>query len=145
MKKLLVLLVLLILGLGVGGGAAFGIAQYLGPPPEHVEHAEKAETLFVSAGTILAPIVTADGRLSGYANFDVQLEVTVEKEAEVTAQLPLLLHAINLRTWTTPMAAGPDHILPDLRVFARIVDTAATESLGKGEVRRVIVTGARPV
>lgn len=145
MKKLLILLVLLILGLGVGSGAAYGIAQLLGPPPEHLAQAEKAETVFVSAGTILAPIVTADGGLSGYANFDVQLEVTAEKEAEVTEQLPLLLHAVNLRTWTTPMAAGPDHILPDLRVFARIVEAAAAESLGKGAVQRVIVTGAKPV
>ena len=63
----------------------------------------------------------------------------------MTENLPLLLNAVNLRTWATPMAAGPDHILPDLRAFARVVDIAAAESLGKGAVRRVIVTAARPV
>ena len=94
--------------------------------------------------TIVAPVVAADGRLSGYANFDVQLEVDAEKEAEVTEKLPLLLNAINLRTWSTPLAAGPDHILPDLRAFARVVDAAAQEIFGKKMVRRVIVTGARP-
>jgi hypothetical protein len=51
---------------------------------------------------------------------------------------------INLRTWSTPLAAGPDHILPDLRAFARVVDAAAQEIFGKKMVRRVIVTGARP-
>ena len=145
MKKLLTLTVLLILGLALGGGAAFGVAQLLGPPPPKVASHEEAETVFVSAGTILAPIVASDGRLSGYANFDVQLEVDAEHEAEVTENLPLLLNAVNLRTWATPMAAGPDHILPDLRAFARVVDIAAAESLGKGAVRRVIVTAARPV
>lgn len=145
MKKLLTLLVLLILGLALGGGAAFGVAQLLGPPPPKAANHEEAGTVFVAAGTILAPIVASDGRLSGYVNFDVQLEVSAEYEVEVTEKLPLLLNAVNLRTWATPMAAGPDHILPDMRAFARVVDSAATEALGKGAVRRVIVTAARPV
>lgn len=145
MKTLVTLLMLLILGLALGGGAAFGVAQLLGPPPPSgAEAHEEAHTIFVSAGTILAPVVAADGRLSGYANFDVQLEVDAEKEAEVTEKLPLLLNAINLRTWSTPLAAGPDHILPDLRAFARVVDAAAQEIFGKKMVRRVIVMGARP-
>ncbi len=144
MKKLLVLLVLLATGLGIGAGAAYGVAQLLGPPPPKSAPAEEA-MVFVSAGTLLAPIVAGDGRLSGYATFDVQLEVPVANEAEVTEKLPLLLHAVNLRTWATPMAAGPDHILPDLRTLAAVVNSAAEEALGKKMVRRVIVTGARPV
>ena len=88
MKTLVTLLMLLILGLALGGGAAFGVAQLLGPPPPSgAEAHEEARTIFVSAGTILAPVVAADGRLSGYANFDVQLEVDAEKEAEVTVFL----------------------------------------------------------
>lgn len=144
MKRLLALIFLLALGLGLGGGAAYGVAQLLGPPPPKAVP-PKAETAFISAGTLLAPIVTADGRLSGYANFEVQLEVAVDKQAAVTEKLPLLLHAINLRTWTTPMAAGPDHILPDLRVFAAVVNTAAIDTFGTKMVHRVIVTSARPV
>lgn len=144
MKKLLGLLTVLILGLATGGGAAFGVAQILGPPAPRAESHEGAETKFVSAGTILSPIVAADGKLSGYANFDVQLEVSADKEAQVTEKLPLLLNAVNLRTWSTPLSAGPDHILPDLRAFAHVVDVAAAEALGKGAVRRVIVTAARP-
>jgi hypothetical protein len=144
MNKLLVLLVLLVLGIGLGAGAAFGVAQFLGPPPAKAPP-PKAETAFISAGILLAPIVAQDGRLSGYANFEVQLEVTADKQAEVTEKLPLLLHAVNLRTWMTPMAAEPDHILPDLRVLAQVVDAAAVESLGKGTVQRVVVTGAKPL
>ncbi|MBP6030894.1 MAG: hypothetical protein KA533_05640 [Sphingobium sp.] len=146
MKKLLLLLILLLLGLSAGAGAAYGIARWLGPPPpKAATKPTEADTLFVPGGTILAPIVASDGRLSGYANFEVQLEVMADREAEVTGKLPLLLHAINLRTWNTPMASGPDHILPDLRVFARIVQTAADEALGHGAVMRVIVMGAKPV
>ncbi|RXR28375.1 hypothetical protein [Sphingobium fluviale] len=143
MKKLLTLILLLALGLGLGGGAAYGVAQLLGPPPPKAAP-PKAETVFISAGTLLAPIVATDGRLSGYANFEVQLEVSADKQAEVTEKIPLLLHAINLRTWATPMAAGPDHILPDLRVFAAVVNGAAIESLGKNMVHRVIITSAKP-
>jgi hypothetical protein len=143
-KKLLGLLIVLILGLALGGGAAFGVAQLLGPPAPKSDAIEEVETKFVSAGTILAPIVAVDGKLSGYANFDVQLEVHADKEAEVTEKLPLLLNAVNLRTWQTPLAAGPDHILPDLRAFTHVVDAAAAEALGKGVIKRVIVTAARP-
>lgn len=144
MKRLIVLLVLLGIGLGMGAGAAYGVAQLLGPPPPK-SAPPKPETVFIALGTLLSPIVAEDGRLSGYANFDVQLEVAADREAEVTSKLPLLLHAINLRTWSAPMASGPDHILPDLRVFAGVVDTAAAKSLGKGAVQRVIITGARPL
>tara|TARA_B110001454_G_C12661911_1_gene409860 strand:- start:667 stop:1101 length:435 start_codon:yes stop_codon:yes gene_type:complete len=144
MKRLIVLLVLLSVGLGLGAGAAYGVAQFMGSPPPKMA-APETETVFVSAGTLLAPIVAADGRLSGYATFEVQLEVAASHEAEVTRKLPLLLHAVNLRTWSTPMAAGPDHILPDLRIFATVVNAAAQEAFGKKMVHRVIVMGAKPV
>ncbi|MBB6124307.1 hypothetical protein [Sphingobium subterraneum] len=148
MKKLLVLILLLVLGAGIGAGAAYGLARVMAPPPAAASHAAKpadVETVFVSAGTILVPIVTGDGSLSGYANFDVQLEVEEEKSAEVTARMPLLLHGINLRAYRTPMAAGKQKILPDLDVFSRMVMNAATEALGKGVVKRAVVMSAKPV
>lgn len=151
MKKILLPLILLLLGLGLGGGAAFGVSQIMGSPPAPGEHGEghmeeeEVETTFVPAGTILAPIVAQDGALSGYANFEVQLEVAVDKADDVTAKLPLLLHAINLRAFQTPMAAGPHYILPDLKIFAKMVEQAADESLGKGEVIHAMVISAKPV
>ncbi len=150
MKKILIAILLLVAGVGIGGGAAFGVSRLLGPPPALQEEgahvpAEQIETEFLPAGTILAPIVAEDGNLSGYANFEVQLEVPAGTGAEITAKLPLLLHAVNLRAFATPMASGPQHVLPDLRVFAKMVEDAAQESLGKGVIVRAVVMSARPV
>lgn len=147
MKKLLGLIVLLLLGLALGGGAAYGVSRLLGPPPgpEEIAEAEKPETSFVPTGSILTPVVTADGDLSGYVTFDVQLEVPADKAEEVGGKLPLLLHAINLRAWKTPLAAGPNHLLPDVAAFAALVEEAAHSALGKGAVTRAIVTAVKPV
>lgn len=149
MKKILFFLLLMLAGVGTGGGAAYGVAHFMGPPPARQAHElpeeEPVNTAFVPAGTILAPIIAEDGGLSGYANFDVQLEVPKDKADEVAARLPLLLHAVNLRAWKTPMASGPHHMLPELATFAKMVEAAANDSLGKGEVIRAVVTAARPV
>jgi len=134
----------------VGGGAAgaaggYGALTLLGQPSAKVEHEKPAEaTLFVPAGSILAPIVATDGRLSGYARFEVQLEVTQSGEADVNAKLPLFLHAVNMRTYRSPMASGPDNLLPDLKIFRAILMEAAAESLGKDIVRNAAVTAASP-
>jgi|GEM_PF-534363 len=151
MKKILLPLILLILGFVLGGGAAFGVSQVMGPPPAPGEHGEghmeeeEVETVFVPAGTILVPVVAQDGYLSGYVNFEVELEVAVDKAENVTAKLPLLLHAINLRAFRTPIAAGQDYILPDLKLFAKMVEEAAEESLGKDELIQAMVISAKPV
>jgi hypothetical protein len=55
-----------------------------------------------------------------------------------------LLHAINMRTYRTPMAAGPDGMLPDISVFRKIVMDAAPEAFGPKVVRLVAVTQAVP-
>ena len=146
MNKLLLLPVLLLAGLGVGGGAAYGTITLMGPPKPAAAHAEAeaAEPSFVDAGKVLAPLVTADGRLSGYVQFQVQLEVPEDKAADVTARLPLLLHAINMRTYRTPMAAGPDGLLPDLGTFRKVVMEAAPEAFGAGVLKKVAVTQASP-
>jgi len=145
MKKILFLLVTLLAGLGLGGGAAYATVMLLGPKPagaaaSHVE----VEPSFVDAGKILAPLVFADGRLSGYVQFQVQLEVSADKAEFVAARMPLLLHAINMRTYRTPMAAGPDGLIPDLETFRKVVMTAAPEAFGAGVLRKVAVTQANP-
>lgn len=147
MKKLLGILLVLILGLGAGGGAAWGVGQWLGPPPEKPAHAveEKVETAFIKAGPVVAPIVTEDEQLSGYASFELELEVPAEEADALTARLPLLLHAINLRSFRTPMAAGKQKILPDLDRFSALVMDAATESWGKGKLTRAVITRAQPM
>ena len=93
----------------------------------------------------VAPLVSAEGKLAGYASFEVQLEVTGGRGALVTQRMPVLLNAINMRTYRAPMAAGPGGLVPNLEVFRRIVMDASVEALGKDVVRRVAVTQASPV
>jgi hypothetical protein len=75
---------------------------------------------------------------------DVQLEVDEAKAEFVGQRMPLLLHAINMRTYRTPMAAGPDGMLPDLEGFRKLVDAASNEAFGPKIVRKIAVTGANP-
>ncbi|PVX30433.1 hypothetical protein [Sphingomonas pokkalii] len=149
MKKILFLLVVLAAGLGIGGGAAYAMVRMLGIGASAAQaeaEAEKKEepARFVPTGRVLAPLVFADGRLAGYAAFEVQLEVDEAKADFVTARIPLLLHAINMRTYRTPLAAGPDGMLPNLDAFRKVVDTAATEAFGAHMIRKVAVTAATP-
>jgi len=145
MKKILFLLVVLLAGLGLGGGAAYATVMLLGPQAPKAAHAEEdGDKSFVDGGKVLAPLVFADGRLSGYVQFSIQLEVPTDKAEFVTARLPLLLHAINMRTYRTPMAAGPDGLIPDLETFRKVVLQAAPEAFGAGVLRKVAVTQANP-
>lgn len=142
MKKMLFLIAVLLAGLGLGGGAAMATAMLLGPKGA-AAHADAAPT-FVDGGKVLAPLVFADGRLSGYVQFQIQLQVPEDKTGFVTARLPLLMHAINMRTFRTPMAAGPDGLLPNIDVFRKVVLDSAPEAFGHGVVRKVAVTQATP-
>jgi len=142
MKRLFLFLLVLIAGAGVGVGAAVAVAKLGGPTAPRASTVE--ETAFVPTGPILAPLVLSDGRLSGYVSIEVQLEVPADKTDFVTQRLPLLLHAINLKTFRTPLAAGPDGMLPHLEGFRRLVRNAAPEAFGPEVVRQVAITQARP-
>ncbi|HUD31178.1 MAG TPA: hypothetical protein VMQ93_20110 [Novosphingobium sp.] len=144
MRRIGIGIVAVAAGLGVGGAGAWGVSRYLpdaigGKPQATVEATE-----FVPAGEILAPLVFADGRLSGYAGFECQLEVREGHAEDVGARLPLLLNAINLRTYRAPLASGPDGLVPGLDAFRRVVMEAAAEVYGKDVVRSVAVTRAAP-
>jgi hypothetical protein len=145
---MLFLVVALIAGLGLGGGASFATIRMLGigstAPAAEKEEEPPAAGKFVPTGKILAPLVFADGRLVGYAAFEVQLEVEEAKGEFVAQRMPLLLHAINMRTYRTPLAAGPDGMLPDLDAFRKVVDAAATEAFGPKVVQKIAVTAATP-
>lgn len=140
MKRILGIVTFLILGLAVGGGAALAASMVLGPAPEH----EVADSAFVPTGPLLAPLVFEDGHLSGYVSFEIQLEVPADKAEFVAARMPLLLHAINLRTFRSPLASGPDGMLPNLEQFRKVVMAAAPEAFGKGVVRHAAITQANP-
>lgn len=140
MKKLLLTLVILLAGAGVGGGAAIG-ARHLAGPPKPVVKAEQPP-VFVRASKILAPLVLADGRLAGYVTFDAALQVPADQAAIVTAKLPMLFHAINMRTYHTPLATGPDGMLPDINGLRAVVMAASAEAFGRAVVRRAAITRA---
>ena len=148
MKKVLLLILALVGGTAVGGGAAYGTSLIAGPREHAAADADagKADenTAFVPTSKILAPLVMADGRLAGYVSFEVQLQVPADKADFVTQRLPLLLNAINLRTYRTPPAAGPDGMLPDIAAFRTVVMAAAPEASGAGVVRLAAITQAQP-
>src|SRR4051794_7079112 len=131
MKRIVLPLLVLAAGLSVGGGAAYAVTRIIAMPAGSATPVPTAaETNFVPVSKILAPLVTADGRLSGYVTFEVALEVPAERAADITAALPMLRHGINLQTYRTPMAAGPDGMLPDLNAFRTVVVKAAEEAFG---------------
>lgn len=144
MKRALTLLGIVAGGILTGGGAAVTVAQLRPAGQAAVAPEEQGPLQFVDAGAVLVPLVFEDGQLAGYVSMEVQLQVDAGDAEAVTARLPLLLHAINLQTYRTPLAAGPDGQLPNLEAFRRVVAIAATEAFGQSKVRRVAITGTRP-
>ncbi|MDR6853476.1 hypothetical protein J2Y54_002996 [Sphingomonas sp. BE123] len=147
MKKILFPLILLITGAAIGAGGGYATTLFLAPPAGATgkpEPAEEEPGTFVTVPQMTAPLVLKDGKLSGYAKFEIQLEVSESDAAAVTARLPFLQHAINLRTFKVPMAAGADGMLPDLDNFRRVVIEAAREAIGPDKVRKVTITKAEP-
>jgi hypothetical protein len=144
-KTLPLALLVTLAGLGIGAGASFGTSYAMGAMTEHAATAAADEPpTFVSSGTILAPLVYPSGRLAGYVVFDAELQTSAENAEIVRARLPLLMHAVNMRTYRTPMASGPDGMLPNLEVFRALLVAASTEAFGKGVVERVAITRAAP-
>lgn len=147
MKTVALAAIVVLAGLAAGGGASFATGLLVGttqgsapsrkatPPPPPT---------FVATGKILAPLVFPTGQLAGYVSFEVELQIPADKQDFVRARLPFLLHAINMRTYRTPMASGPDGMLPDLAVFRTVVMAAATEAFGSGIVARAAIVQATP-
>lgn len=141
MKKILVSTLVLTLGIAVGGGAAFSTQSVM----ENGVSLFEDDLVFVPTGTILAPLVFNDGRLAGYVSIEAQLEVPGGQADAVTAKLPILLNAVNMRTFRTPMASGRDGMIPNLEGFRKVLREAADETYGDDMVSRVAVTQANPV
>lgn len=139
MQKAVISLFALGIGLAVGGAGAYGtdfvVQQSFRP---HV-------MIFMPTGDILAPLVSADGRLASYVTFSAQIEIPAEREEEIKRNLPVLLNAINLRTYRTPMTSGKDGLVPRLDRFGDVVKAAAAETFGPGVVTRVAITQAQPL
>lgn len=146
MKKLIVPLGILLAGGGVGGGAAFATRQFVGAKTATAATTADAEPLvFVPVTKVIAPLVLADGALAGYVVFDTELQVADTAAPDVTAKLPLLLHAINMRTYRAPLGTGPDGMLANIDELKHVVRAACDETFGKATVRRIAITHAEPI
>lgn len=143
MKKILLPLVVLLTGAGVGCGSAIATRHFAGPPKPAVK--VEAPLVFVPVVKIVAPLVLTGGGLAGYISFDTELQVEDSAQADVTAKLPLLLHALNMRTYKQPLATGPDGMLPNIRELRGVVEAACIEVFGKTVVRRIAITRAEPI
>lgn len=143
MKRALALPLIGLAGCALGVASAWATAHFL-PHNSTQEAGAPVDLAFIPAGKVLVPLVSSEGRLSGYAEIDFQIEVAAARKAELTAQLPVLINAINLRSFRHPMAAGADGLLPDLNTFRTLAMDAAREALGSNTVRRVAIISAIP-
>ena len=147
MKPAILLLVMVLGGSTVGGASALTITL-LRPQAEpesaqkHVAAEDGEPPEFVPA-EVLVPLVFSDGQLAGYASVKLELRVATGGAEEVKTRLPLLLNAINLQTYRTPLASGSDGRMPDLAGFRKLVQRSADQSLGKGTILQVAITEAR--
>lgn len=131
-------------GLAIGGGAGGAVMLVGGQQSAYAEKIPDAATTFVPTGKILAPLVSAEGHLTGYVRADVQISVDHDRAEWVQARMPLLLHAINMRTFRIPLASGPDGMLPNVDELRKVVVEAAVEAFGAGVVKQVAITQATP-
>jgi hypothetical protein len=127
---------------GAGGGAAATLLLPAGDKPR--PPVESGEGQFVTLGELLIPLSLANGRFTGYCRVEAQLEVAAADAEGVTARLPLIIHAVNIRAYQEPLAAGPDGRLPDAAAIRSIVSQEAGKLLGKGVVRSVALTSLAP-
>lgn len=141
MKKILVSALVLSAGIAVGGGAAIGTSMAISGDATMFA----PDMAFVSTGEILTPLVFPDGRLAGYVKIEGQIEVPASQTEDVIKRLPILLNAVNMRTFRTPMTSGPDGMLPNVESFRKLLLDAAVETYGRDIVTRAVVTQASPV
>lgn len=137
-------LLMIPLGLAAGAGGGAGVAFLM--PAKIIERPPVAvgDSQFVTLGAMLVPMTLADGQFTGYFSAEPQLEVGIEDAEGVTARVPLVIHAVNVRAFRTPLASGPDGRLPDAAKLRAIVAEEAGKVLGKGVVRSVALTRMTP-
>jgi hypothetical protein len=146
MKRILLIALTALGGVSAGGGSGLAVLYLKGSTQAHAKPTaiNDSELTFEKVDPILAPLVFEDGRLAGYASFTIALEVPLGEVETVRGRLPLLLNAINLRTFKEPLAAGPDGMIPDLEKFKAIVQTSSPQTIGPNIVRRVVIIQATP-
>ncbi|URD61916.1 hypothetical protein M8312_05250 [Sphingomonas sp. KRR8] len=144
-----VFLLLLVVSGGCAAGAASAFAVTLLHPQAPTAASDRPgspdlkETPEFVPVDVLLPLVFSDGQLAGYASLKLQLRVAPGTGEAVKERLPLLLNAVNLQTYRTPLASGADGRLPDLSNFRLLVQRCADQALGRGTIIQVAITEAR--
>jgi len=127
-------------GLALGAAGAFSAQAW----SAQRDAANQQETTFVPAGTIPIPLVLADGRLAGYVDVSSQVEVTRAAETDVRKRMPLLLDAVNMRAFQTPLARIPEGQIPRIDAVRRMMQQAAVGVFGRTAIRRVVIIRVSP-
>ena len=143
MKPFVIPAICLIVGLAVGAGGMFIYNGQFGGASEPAPTAPSTlpdESTVLPPFKVRAPIVTSDGTLATYAVFTVQLAVAKDAAESAPEQVPMILNAINMRTYETPLAKGVDGKMPSLRHFHDLVSAAAKPILGQSVLAKVMVT-----
>jgi hypothetical protein len=150
MKKILFLLIVLLAGLGLGGGAAFATMLALGPRHE-AESRRRQGRCRGREGQLRADRQESWRRSSSPTATSPAMSSSIssskwpqDKSDFVTARLPLLLHAINMRTYRTPMAAGARRAASRSRRVPQGRASGRPGSVRRAVVRKVAVTAATP-
>ncbi|KQN90035.1 hypothetical protein ASE95_15070 [Sphingomonas sp. Leaf231] len=141
-KPTFIAIVTIMLGAAAGTGGAWGAARMFGAGA--LTQPDMSKT-FVPVPGIVAPLVAEDGHLLGYLKFDAQLEVPRERTSFVSANIPLLLDAINRQSFAAPIAGGPDGMLPRLPVLHKLMSQASRQTYGADLVSRVAITQISPL
>ncbi len=144
-KRIGIAVALLLAGLPVGAAGSYAALRFF--PEKFKAHGaldQDVDTQFVQVDALLVPLVFKDGRLAGYISLQSQLEVPADEASDVTDRLPLFMNAVNMRTYRSPLASGPDGQLPDLSALRAVLLRAAVEVYGKDVVRKVTITHAVP-
>lgn len=137
-------LLLILAGLLAGSGGAAGAYAAMGARVEVVTPPKPAEIMYVDVGRMMVPLVDPNGDLVGYVAIEARMELLAENQAEVRDRLPVLQHEINMRSWKTGLAAGPDHMLLGTDNAMRLYKEAAAKAFGKHVVRRILLTSVTP-
>ncbi len=146
MKHLVIIIFALLLGVGSGGSAMY----FLGPTVDRAAQPASAAPALREGSVILrpfkvrTPIVYSDGNLSTYVKFSVQLLVTKDFADKANEMQPMVINEINMRTFRTPLAMGPDGQIPNLQVFRDIALASARKVLGRSNVNKVLITDVEP-
>ncbi|MCH8685454.1 flagellar basal body-associated FliL family protein [Pedomonas mirosovicensis] len=151
----LVPMLMALVGILVGGGGAAAYFLLLAPQHDGAA-AEEAQAPaepegppalpeFVDLSRMTVPLVTSDGKLSGYMNLDLKFEVKAEDAEFVKARIPMVRHAINETLSHTPIADARNPQLLDYDVAEKVLRDAVNQVLGKPVIHSVRVTSALPI